>query len=638
VGWEAWLDGQLDPASLDDSATDALLDGYDLLDLTYPDLFSHVVAGREALLVAHISHSALIRMVHSTRQLQEVMVDFWRNHFNVSVVNAPQTVPYEIDHARRVTRLDPFGRFADLLVADAQSPAMLVYLDQGISSSTGPDGVNLNFSRETLELHTLGIVDGVQPFTEADVVGLANVLAGFSVDAPAGEYTYEPSMHAPIAVSMLDGAWTTPGRIGAEAEQDGLDVLTFLARRPETARHLAWKLARRFVADDPPDALVDELAQVYLDHDTEIAPVLRALLTSDALFEAGPKYRRGLEAVVASLRATDAAIAPDPQGPAVSSLHTVEGALAGMGQELYRHPSPDGYPDAGSEWLSSDSTLQRWGWNGRLARGAVDGIEVDIADLLALPVPDRAGPLVDRVVERLLGPGPPLPDPGFVDVPSTHAFFRDVAWMASAAISTGYEDRTYRPDAAVTRQAMSAFLHRAAGAPTFDPPTSPTFIDVGTTHPFFVEVEWMAANAISTGYADHTYRPGAPVTRQAMSAFLHRALGSATFAPPEVPTFTDVRPGQPFYADIEWMAASSITTGYLDGTFRGSQPVSRQAMSAYLYRAAGSPGPSPLPLEDRRALVSVLGGEWTPVTDALLGADLADLVGLTLSTPTFQHR
>jgi len=212
-------------------------------------------------------------------------------------------------------------------------------------------------------------------------------------------------------------------------------------------------------------------------------------------------------------------------------------------------------------------------------------------------------------------------------------------WKAAEGITPGDEPGpTYRPAAPVTRAAMSAFLYRSAGEPTFEPPGPPIFADVSTGHPFYAEISWMADAGISTGYADDTYRPSSQVTRQAMSAFLYRSAGEPTSEPPGPPTFADVSTGHPFYAEIEWMAAEAISTGYLDGTYRPEAPVTRAAMSAFLYRAADAPSTSPLPAEDRAALVTVLGTESTPITDPLLDQRLGDLFALVLSTTTFQHR
>ena len=178
----------------------------------------------------------------------------------------------------------------------------------------------------------------------------------------------------------------------------------------------------------------------------------------------------------------------------------------------------------------------------------------------------------------------------FSDVSPTHPFRSEICWMGVEGISTGFDDGTYRPAAPVTRQAMSAFLYRLAGEPVFSAPGTPSFGDVGTSHPFYDEIEWMADADISTGYPatpNPTYRPNDPVTRQAMSAFIYRLADE-----PDVgvgpPTFTDVSATHPFFEEIEWMADKGITTGFDDGTYRPSIPVSRQAMSAFMQRTANA--------------------------------------------------
>jgi predicted outer membrane repeat protein len=179
-------------------------------------------------------------------------------------------------------------------------------------------------------------------------------------------------------------------------------------------------------------------------------------------------------------------------------------------------------------------------------------------------------------------------DSTFTDVHDGHPFFLEVEWMAEHEISEGYlPGPAYRPSDPVSRQAMSAFLYRLAGEPAFADPTTATFADVSPSNPFFTEVEWMAAEGISTGYPGSpkpTYRPSAVVSRQAMSAFLYR-YSTDLFVPPGTPTFTDVGTGHHFFLEIEWMADERISTGYLPGPeYRPSSAVSRQAMSAFLYR------------------------------------------------------
>jgi hypothetical protein len=176
-----------------------------------------------------------------------------------------------------------------------------------------------------------------------------------------------------------------------------------------------------------------------------------------------------------------------------------------------------------------------------------------------------------------------LPPP-FVDVGMGNPFCQEIGWMADEGISSGYADRTYRSTAGVSRAAMSAFLHRLAGSPAVEAPGVPTFPDVGTSHPFYDEVEWLAQRGIATGYEDGAFRPSATISRGAMAAFLHRLAGAPEVGAPEVPSFPDVGMSHRFFAEVEWMAAEAISTGYADGSFRVAAPVTRGAMSAFLRR------------------------------------------------------
>lgn len=174
----------------------------------------------------------------------------------------------------------------------------------------------------------------------------------------------------------------------------------------------------------------------------------------------------------------------------------------------------------------------------------------------------------------------------FSDVSETNPFKEEIEWLASTGITGGYEDGTFRPTAAVTRQAMAAFIFRLLGDDEYVAPEEPTFTDVATTHTFYREIEWLAAEGLTEGYADGTYRPTNSISRQAMAAFLFRGFvdDPEDFAVPEDPTFSDVSTDHPFFAQIEWLVGADITTGYDDGTFRGSANVTRQAMAAFLYR------------------------------------------------------
>jgi hypothetical protein len=205
------------------------------------------------------------------------------------------------------------------------------------------------------------------------------------------------------------------------------------------------------------------------------------------------------------------------------------------------------------------------------------------------PRPAQAGGSCDLgSVEQ---PQTPCATPTFPDVGTQHPFLVDICWLAQTGITNGREDGRFDGGAAVTRQSMAAFLYRFALSPPFEVPAQRTFPDIGANHPFLREIEWLAATEITGGYSDGTYRGGSPVSRQAMAAFLARVANGddAVPAPPATPTFTDVPTGHPFYAEIEFVAAAGVAGGYEDDTYRGGSPVSRQAMSAFLHRLAKVP-------------------------------------------------
>ncbi len=190
----------------------------------------------------------------------------------------------------------------------------------------------------------------------------------------------------------------------------------------------------------------------------------------------------------------------------------------------------------------------------------------------------------DAIVRIAASDTPPPPPPSFSDVPGTHPFAANIAWLATSGITTGYADGTFRPDAVVNRGSMAAFLYRYAGNPVFNAPAVSPFKDVPTSHAFYKEITWLASTGVTSGYADGTYKPDAPVTRQSMAAFLWRFAG---FPEPEGPnpTFTDVGAGHTFAAPIRHLAVAAITTGYADGTFKPGAPVTRQSMAAFIQRA-----------------------------------------------------
>ena len=172
----------------------------------------------------------------------------------------------------------------------------------------------------------------------------------------------------------------------------------------------------------------------------------------------------------------------------------------------------------------------------------------------------------------------------FTDVPADYPFANDINWLAQRRITTGYPDGMFRPNGSVERGAMAAFFYRMAGSPQFTAPSTPSFKDVPRDHPFFKEIEWMRARGITTGWSDGTFRPNAAVNRDAMAAFFYRFAGSPAYSAPVASPFSDVSAGSQFYREISWLAEQRITTGWADGSFRPVQPIERGAMAAFLHR------------------------------------------------------
>ena len=172
----------------------------------------------------------------------------------------------------------------------------------------------------------------------------------------------------------------------------------------------------------------------------------------------------------------------------------------------------------------------------------------------------------------------------FSDVPEGAAFYAEIQWFAQQKITTGYPDGTFRPQGNVERGAMAAFFYRMAGSPKYTAPATSKFSDVPTTHPFYKEISWMRDQGITTGYPDGTFRPNAPVNRDAMAAFFYRAAGSPAYLAPAQSPFADVSTNNQFYREIAWLADRKISTGWPDKTYRPGNAINRDAMAAFIYR------------------------------------------------------
>jgi len=340
---------------------------------------------------SELLQAKILRATYSNRQLQEVMTDFWFNHFNVFIGKGPDRYLLT-GYERDVIRRHALGKFEDLLVATAQSPAMLFYLDNWLS--VGPDsdaalgvhdrdgwrarsvrpngrrsGLNENYGRELMELHTLGVNGG---YTQDDVTEVARVFTGWTLLQPmkGGGFTFEGRMHEPGEKIVLGH------RVKSHGEKEGLEVLHILARHPSTAKFISTKLAVRFVSDNPPVALVDRMAETFLNKDGDIREVLKTMLASPE-FWAPEAYRAKvktpLEFAVSALRAS---------GAEVSDAMPVARHLQNMGMPLYGMQPPTGYSTKADAWVNSSALLDRMNFAMALAAGKLKGVAVEPDRLL----------------------------------------------------------------------------------------------------------------------------------------------------------------------------------------------------------------------------------------------------------------
>ncbi len=384
MGLPAWIEEQLAPESIDDGALDLRLSRLDTLrmkaDALY-DLSNKLFDNEDRQTVpAELRRATLLRQVYSRRQLNEVMVEFWTDHFNISTDKGDCFYLKTVDD-REVIRRHALGRFRDLLQASAHSPAMLVYLDQHVSDKNHP---NENYAREVMELHTLGVDGG---YTQQDVMELARCLTGWTVKERfwRGEFTFDADRHDRGPKTVL-GLTIEPGGQG-EAEQ----VLDALAAHPSTARYLAGKLALRFLGPDAPAELIARAAQTFTQTGGDIRRVLRALLL-DGLALTQPKFKRPVNFIVSALRGLNAYT--DGSEP----LHDL---LAQMGQPYFRWPTPDGYPDRAETWRGN--LLPRWQFALRLAQNQIAGTLIDLPALIQAAQIDSPAALIDQLGGLLLG-------------------------------------------------------------------------------------------------------------------------------------------------------------------------------------------------------------------------------------------
>lgn len=372
-GWKPWVEAQLAPHSIDDSGADWRIRAFNSLELAADGL----VAWDREDVIGELRQATVIRRVYSTRQLYERMVEFWTDHFNISIHKGDCWFLKTVDD-REVIRRHALGDFRQLLSASAHSPAMLIYLDNQSNQRSAP---NENYARELMELHSLGVEGG---YTQEDVMELARCLTGWTVKQRfwRGEFAFDPDLHDPGEKQVLGMRIEPAGQ--AETEQ----VLERLALHPSTARYLAGKLARRFVADQPAPGLVERAAGAFLAGQGSIGELLRVLLL-EGLEQPGTKLKRPMDFIASGLRM----LAADTDGGM-----PIQQLLAQMGQPLFGWPTPDGPPDRSTYWKSN--LLPRWQFAIDLSRDQIPGSRIQLPQRWLEADPTAA---LDQLSYLLLG-------------------------------------------------------------------------------------------------------------------------------------------------------------------------------------------------------------------------------------------
>jgi len=458
IGLERYIDEQLRPERIPDGGMSARLAGLETVSMSAGQIADQIerpqIEARRArkqdakddapgqprmpdplqqranLVVVELSEQKLLRAVYSERQLQEVLTDFWFNHFNVDARKGRDRVLVG-EYEREAIRPHVLGKFRDLLEATAKSPAMLFYLDNWMSADpngphvemrrlppgrvgrpfqgrlaeperlalrpqpqgkNAPKGLNENYGRELMELHTLGVDGG---YTQKDVTEVARAFTGWTIENPMRGvgYRFEPRLHDPGQKVVLGHVIKAGG-----GESDGEQVLDILASHPSTARFIATKLARRFVGDTPPPALVDRAAKRFRDTNGDLREVTRTILTSPEFLSPDAyraKVKTPFEFVVSALRAS---------GADVTDAKPLVRELQQLGMPLYMCQPPTGYKDTADAWVNTGALVSRMNFALRLAtnklpRVQVDGLDARARTMLAEPISDTTRATIAKATD-----------------------------------------------------------------------------------------------------------------------------------------------------------------------------------------------------------------------------------------------
>jgi uncharacterized protein (DUF1800 family) len=429
-GVDVWIEQQLHPERIPDSTVEARLKDMPTLQMTNGNMmekyYKPIVEARRAKkegdndaaikelrqqnreVLGDLVGQRILRAAQSDRQLNEVLVDFWFNHFNVFAgkgIDRFLLTSYERD----TIRPHIWGRFEDLLLATAKSPAMLFYLDNALSSAAPenrsalanrmieqrrPDmmkkgGLNENYARELMELHTLGVDAG---YTQKDVTELARVLTGWTIDRNSGTFIFRRALHDTKEKTVLGVRFPAGG-----GQEEGEKMIHILAHHPATARRVAYKLAQRLVADEPPKALVDRAAKTFLDTDGDLRQTVKAIISSAEFWD--PKVYRAkiktpFEYAISAIRATNATI-DDPR--------PIARGLQQAGEPLYGSQPPTGYSDKSDAWVNTGALMNRLNFALALAANKLPGVHTDVVALIPAEAAAQAGTSVEALAAALTG-------------------------------------------------------------------------------------------------------------------------------------------------------------------------------------------------------------------------------------------
>jgi uncharacterized protein (DUF1800 family) len=411
------------------------------------------------LVVTELQRAALLRAIYSERQLFEVMVNFWENHFSIFAnKDADRFLLTEFD--RDAIRPFALGNFRDLLGATAHSSAMLFYLDNWQSSvqrqypatkdkpARTVGGVNENYARELMELHTMGVDGG---YTQKDVQEVARCFTGWTIRKPneVGLFFFNPRAHDNGEKIVLGHKIPAGGGIS-----DGDKVLDILAGHPSTANFIATKLARRFVADDPPRSIINRAAATFLKTHGSIAETLRTIITSSEFFSLEAyraKMRTPFEYVAAAMRAVEAETDADP---------SVVGWIGRMGQPVFGRITPDGYPDRAAQWMAAGAMLERLNFAVALSSNKVKGSHIDSARLFSQTDMNSPAAAADHLSQLILIGG--VSD-------KTRSAINQIAREASDVPSTGRTGPATRAMQPINYPNTTVGNPKTPVAPTFVP-------------------------------------------------------------------------------------------------------------------------------------------------------------------------